>query len=68
MKEEKGLINDLPKWLFKFIRLLTAYGISVDESSLTGETEPVSKHCQPIVAAGQMGPSQMKNIGKLHSR
>ena len=45
-------------------RLLTAYDISLDESSLTGETEPVSKHSRPIQAEGHIGPSQMKNIGK----
>lgn len=45
------------------IRLLTSLDVCVDESSLTGETEPVSKHCDPIHSQTvHIGPSQMKNI------
>jgi len=43
------------------IRLVTTHDISIDESSLTGETEPVRKSTQPVPPSNSNGPSHMVN-------
>ena len=37
--------------------------MSIDESSLTGETEPVRKNINPVQKTESINPSQMKNTG-----
>ncbi|KAH8551635.1 PMR1-type calcium-transporting P-type ATPase [Umbelopsis sp. PMI_123] len=47
------------------IRLLTAVDLEIDESNLTGETNPRRKHCEPITANSfaELALSERDNIG-----
>jgi len=47
------------------IRLLTAVDLEIDESNLTGETNPRRKHCEPVTANSfaELALSERDNIG-----
>jgi Ca2+-transporting ATPase len=49
------------------VRLITAIGLEIDESSLTGETEPVKKSTAAVAphADGKVGLSERSNIGYM---
>lgn len=49
------------------MRLISAVGLEIDESSLTGETEPVKKATEAVEphADGKVGLSERSNIGYM---